>query len=80
MNDLIRNMLTPNPVNRININQLLTLVEKWDSYTQIPLNVLFLSYREKLNKLNNNGRRNKSSWMYLIRKQSSIQMIFLFKF
>ena len=39
MSDFIRNMLTPNPVNRINIDQVLAIIKNWNNYSQIPLNV-----------------------------------------
>lgn len=41
LNDLIRHMLTPNPVHRPAINDVLAIVRNWKQLQQVPLNVQY---------------------------------------
>lgn len=76
INDLIRNMLTPNPENRVTVDQILLIISNWNTYTQIPLNVVSLLFRNKpRNSRNNLSRRNRSS-LSTRRKQWGMMMTF----
>ena len=62
-------MLTPNPEHRITIDQVIAIIKKWDTFSQIPLNVNIKQFRNKLKELKINSKRNKENYLYMIKKQ-----------
>lgn len=44
LENLIRNILTPNPANRYSIQELCSVLEKFDSLSKIELNVIFFYF------------------------------------